>query len=555
MKNIHLFFLMLFCHLSQAQIFHLTVLNGYGSGNYKAGTRIHIYSESNPNNNVVFNEWTTNIPIQMDQIDEWHTIITMPNKDVIVNATYSQINGYNPTLTNFGFNRIVIPGDTVIVNIGPQFTTYGTMNYGYDTTLTPAGATIGLQTTILEDRELFYYFPNNMKGIVEFYHWTNGSADGWLNSSERFESVKHLLNANFGVLIPQSEERMRHKKNPLNYDLNNDDVVRFTVEYRNIRNERLTIAQLQQYVREQYDIYMMHKVHVKLKEFGYTNDQTNFFSLGFSAGASFAEQIAHKFKYKATACIGNSGLENLIKDPIYNYETPTIFSYGEKDNFDSTLNKFLIKDWITDYCNVLTNKGVDNEQYSFSTSPIHPYRFTQVKGINSTESNQLYNDFVSKGVTYTDSLSGQVYFKFSPTVLSRNKLQIPKWNDLENNSPEISATLENVIYQIGAGHCSRSDFDKKIIKFFLKHNDTTATTNLNPVTKIHEFKLYPNPNNGKFNLSSDTYLGHVEIHDFTGKKVYDAFINEPNTEIELTYPGLYIIKINQVYLDKVLVLD
>lgn len=544
MKNIHLFFLMLFCHLSQAQIFHLTVLNGYGSGNYKAGTRIHIYSESNPNNNVVFNEWTTNIPIQMDQIDEWHTIITMPNKDVIINATYSQINGYNPTLTNFGFNRIVIPGDTVIVNIGPQFTTYGTMNYGYDTTLTPAGATIGLQTTILEDRELFYYFPNNMKGIVEFYHWTNGSADGWLNSSERFESVKHLLNANFGVLIPQSEERMRHKKNPLNYDLNNDDVVRFTVEYRNIRNERLTIAQLQQYVREQYDIYMMHKVHVKLKEFGYTNDQTNFFSLGFSAGASFAEQIAHKFNYKATACIGNSGLENLIKDPIYNYETPTIFSYGEKDNFDSTLNKFLIKDWITDYCNVLTNKGVDNEQYSFSTSPIHPYRFTQVKGINSTESNQLYNDFVSKGVTYTDSLSGQVYFKFSPTVLSRNKLQIPKWNDLENNSPEISATLENVIYQIGAGHCSRSDFDKKIIKFFNQQCDSSQNVLVEESQITKEVTIYPNPSNGVIKLNSFKKLDNIEIYDLMGKLVYSMKSNNLDETILFDLKGFFYFKIH-----------
>ena len=542
--------------ISNAQTYNLTINNGYSGGTYKAGTRVHIYSESNPNNNVVFNEWTSNIPIQMDQKDEWHTIITMPNNNVIINATFSQISGYNPNSSNFGFNRIVIPGDTVIVNIGPQFTTYGTLNYGFDTTLTPDGAPLGKQTTILEDRELFYYFPNQMKGIVDFYFWTNGTAEGWLNSSERFESVKHMLDAGYGVIIPQSEERMRKKNNRQDYDLNDDSVVRFVVEYRNIRNVKLTTPQLLQYIKEQFDVYQMKKINNTLLKQNLIDNKTCRYAFGFSAGAAFAQLIGFKLNYKAVACIGNSGLENLFNKNEYNYSIPTVFSYGENDEYNEDSEEYEIKDSVNKNCFALSQRNVANAHYSFGVSPIHPYRFTQVKGINSTESNQLYNDFISKGVTYTDSLSGQVYFKFPPTVLSRNKLQITKWNDLENNSPEISAMLENVIYQIGAGHCSRSDFDKKIIQFFSQQCDTLIQTKVElKQSEIHSFKVFPNPSNGEFNVVSKTKITHLNIINSCGQIVLNEDYDQFDLKINLKNKGLYYLILNHDFKITIIVND
>lgn len=548
MKIIYILLLHFFILTINAQTYNLTINNGYGGGIYKAGTRVHIYSESNPNNNVVFNEWTSNIPIQMDQKDEWHTIITMPNNNVIINATFNQISGYNPNLSNFGFNRIVIPGDTVIVNIGPQFTTYGTLNYGFDTTLTPDGATIGKQTTILEDRELYYYFPNKMKGIIDFYFWTNGTAEGWLNSSERFESVKHMLDAGYGVIIPQSEERMRKKNNRQDYDLNDDSVVRFVVEYRNIRNVKLTTAKLLQYIKEQFDVYQMKKINNTLLKQNLIDNKTCRYAYGFSAGAAFAQLVGYKLNYKAVACIGNSGLEKLFNDKEFKYSTPTVFSYGENDEYNEVTLKYEIKDSINKNCQSLTQRNIANAQYSFGVSPIHPYRFTQVKGINSTESNQLYNDFVSKGVTYTDSLSGQVYFKYSPTVLSRNKLQIPKWNDLESNSPEISAMLENVIYQIGAGHCSRSDFDKKIIQFFNQQCDTLIQTkvDLKP-SKNQLYNIFPNPSCGEFNIVSEEQIYILKVYDIQGKLILEKQDEGLDVKFNLTQKGIYFLNINEKY--------
>lgn len=546
MKLIFLFLMHFFVININAQTYNLTINNGYGSGAYKAGSRVHIYSQSNPNNNVVFKEWTTNIPIQMDQKDEWHTIITMPNNNVIINATFSQIKDYNPNLSNYGFNKIMIPGDTVIVNIGQQYTSYGTVNFGFDTTLTPDGATLGIQTTVLENREVYYYFPNQIKGVVDFYFWTNGTAEGWLNSSERFESVKHMLDAGYGVIIPQSEERMRKKNNRQDFDLNDDSVVRFVVEYRNIRNVKLTTPQLMQYIKEQFDVYQMKKINNALLKQNLINNNTCHYAYGFSAGAAFAQYVAYKLNYKAVACIGNSGLEKLFNENDYNYSIPTVFSHGENDEYNEVSLKYEIKDSINKNCQSLTQRNIANAQYSFGVSPIHPYRFTQIKGINTTESNQLYNDFVSKGITRTDTLSGQVYFNYSAPVIVRNKLQIPKWNDLENNSPEISAMLENVVYQITAGHCSRSDFDKKIIQFFNQQCDTLMNTNINAQAKINaSYTIYPNPSSGEFYLNSIQQTNDLKVYDIYGNLILQK--NENESKFNLNIKGIYFIKINEEF--------
>jgi hypothetical protein len=64
---------------------------------------------------------------------------------------------------------------------------------------------------------------------------------------------------------------------------------------------------------------------------------------------------------------------------------------------------------------------------------------------------------------------------------------------------------------------------------------------------FEDFKIYPNPNNGSFeiqmtNLSAKT---EIEILDLNGKKIYKNTYSNQNINIENISRGVYIVKANQ----------
>jgi uncharacterized delta-60 repeat protein len=64
---------------------------------------------------------------------------------------------------------------------------------------------------------------------------------------------------------------------------------------------------------------------------------------------------------------------------------------------------------------------------------------------------------------------------------------------------------------------------------------------------IVNFKIYPNPNTGKFNLSWDNSAKevHIRILNQLGQKVYDAKVSDNKHQIDLNVPsGLYFIKVS-----------
>jgi hypothetical protein len=75
--------------------------------------------------------------------------------------------------------------------------------------------------------------------------------------------------------------------------------------------------------------------------------------------------------------------------------------------------------------------------------------------------------------------------------------------------------------------------------------------------------IYPNPNNGKFNISLKNSISkmHVEIYTIWGQKIYESSTRSPLPENEIDFSlrpkGVYFIKINDgenSYTHKIIIL-
>ncbi|MFT3932893.1 MAG: hypothetical protein QM726_04690 [Chitinophagaceae bacterium] len=171
----------------------VTVNNGYGSGKYKIGDTVHIFSVAYTDNQV-FDTWSSPDQSLLNASSEWHTWFIAPSKNTVFTGAVKSI------------------------------------------------ASFTLQYEQIRGRDrlkpVYYYFPANHKGFVYLLHGTGGNALSVVNSFEFKQLYKDLINDNFGVIITESEE------STTGVDANGDGSIRWAytpldtttnVDYANIR--------------------------------------------------------------------------------------------------------------------------------------------------------------------------------------------------------------------------------------------------------------------------------------------------------------------------------
>jgi hypothetical protein len=176
----------------QTDSFTVTVNNGYGSGKYKTGDTVHIFSQ-NYGDNQLFDTWSGDIAL-LNAADEWHAWFIMPARNV----------SFTGTLEN----------------------------------MTP----ITLKYEQIKGRDrlkpVYYYFPAAHKGIVYLLHGTGGTAANLAGDYEWQQLIKELVNNNFAIIITEAEEATTR------IDANGDGKIRWyllpadtvtNVDYANIR--------------------------------------------------------------------------------------------------------------------------------------------------------------------------------------------------------------------------------------------------------------------------------------------------------------------------------
>lgn len=163
---------------TQADSAIVTVINGYGSGKYKAGDTVHIFSVAYADNQL-FDTWTSIDASMVNGKDEWHTWFIMPAKNVSFTGTIKNI---TPVVLNF---ELIAGRDRL--------------------------------------KPVYYFFPPGHKGFVYLLHGTGGTAQNVASSYEFKQLIKDLVTDNFGVIITEAEE------STTGIDLNNDGKIRWAV--------------------------------------------------------------------------------------------------------------------------------------------------------------------------------------------------------------------------------------------------------------------------------------------------------------------------------------
>ena len=148
----------------------VTVINGYGSGEYKIGDTVDIWSNGIAPDSV-FNEWTGDNNI-LSNAGEWHSSFIMPSSNITVTATCSY-------MTAFSLKYEKIRGVNNLKNV-------------------------------------YYYFPTGQKGIVFLCHGTGGNAQNLVNNFEWREMISDLSYAGYAIIVTEAEEVT------LNTDLDGD---------------------------------------------------------------------------------------------------------------------------------------------------------------------------------------------------------------------------------------------------------------------------------------------------------------------------------------------
>ena len=131
----------------------VTVINGYGSGQYKVGDTVDIWSNAIAPDSV-FNEWTGDNNL-LNNAGEWHSSFIMPRLNITLTATCSW-------LAPFALKYEKIKGVKNLKNV-------------------------------------YYYFPASQKGIVYLCRWHRGNAPNLVNNFEWREMMNDLIFAGYAI--------------------------------------------------------------------------------------------------------------------------------------------------------------------------------------------------------------------------------------------------------------------------------------------------------------------------------------------------------------------
>ncbi len=173
--------------------FQVTVGYGYGSGKYKAGDTVHIFSNAYSDSQV-FDKWTGDASL-LNAATEWHSWFIMPRNTINVTST--------------------------IKNITP-FTLQFEQIRGRDRL-----------------KPVYFYFPAAHKGVIYLLHGSGGTALNLVNNYEFIQLSKILVNDGFAIIVTEAEE------STTGIDVNGDGKIRWAtypadtinnVDYVNIRN-------------------------------------------------------------------------------------------------------------------------------------------------------------------------------------------------------------------------------------------------------------------------------------------------------------------------------
>lgn len=371
-------------------------------------------------------------------------------------------------------------------------------------------------------KPVYYYFPANCYGVIYFFHGTGGNAKNWLQDIEKRQMVNQAIGEGFGIIITEADEAT------LQTDLNGDGKIRWAA---------LPLDSVSNYDYANIKIITDTLIHR-----GLMTSNTRRFSIGMSDGGYFSSSCSYLYNYDAGISYCEQGMSNLFTIST----TPFQFCMEQYDNQQEVGQAG--DSLALANANLLNSRGVCSRYYLRDHSPVYPQRFMRIPGIDSTESQNIFQDLVNNNF-----LDGNNYLLVLPDTIqahyAANPVAFPGFNAILPIQQAYVVTELNDSY---ADHTFTSDYNALSLKF-LKNlcSDTGGTiqpSGINSVMAENLFSIYPNPAQDYFivELLSQTLQNFdVTVYDITGRKMFEQRNVMKQTSINCSAftRGIYSVRI------------
>ncbi len=228
----------------------------------------------------------------------------------------------------------------------------------------------------------------------------------------------------------------------------------------------------------------------------------------------------------------NAGIYNLISSGSYN-------------------NAFISK--LDSLGNFVWAKSIGGTSFNFGTS----ISLDALDNIYATGYFQGTTDFdPSAGIVNLTSVGGYDIYVLKLNATGSHLWAFKMGSNINDYGVSITQDALSNIYTVG-GFQGVADFDPGVGTFSLsstandifiqKMSQGNLTTTINEATYLNNISIYPNPNNGIFNISISSQInkGIIAVYNSIGALVYLQEITNQENSIELSNQanGLYFVKV------------
>lgn len=443
----------------------LTTNQGYGGGQFEKDKLLHIWAKQI--DGKVFTHWSGDIEY-LESPNEYHSVITMPEKNIIVTANYATLQ------PQMNLNTFIIRG-------------------------------------VERLKTFFAFIPNDknaIKGIVWFFHGTNGSAQNMVNDPDTRQMMNLLMVNNYGVIALTSEE------SEYNLDFNNDGYYRWSygldstlIDAGNIR-----------------------RIRDSLIGRGLIDPSTAHASIGWSAGGAFTEFISNILQWKAAINHTSSGSDMLSINPLI--KVPYLVSINENDNNDGVgpVGNEKARSNVQNYI----NRGACARLHEQLESPLFPERFDRSDLISESLSRQIFNEIIDN-----NGLTNENYLEAPPkqlaTAVMNNPAKFPVITSLTNFQKEAVIKQLEVTY---ADHSFKADINGLTLKFIEEACGSSSITQ--DKSQNNQINFWPNPTSGLIYI--DREISFWELMDSFGKTLMKG--SEQLIDVNRLNPGFYFLRVD-----------
>ncbi len=369
----------------------LTVLNGYGSGEYKQGDTIHIWAKEFAGDSV-FAGWETSLSsAEVARWNEWHTTIILRGSSGVINARFR----YSKPL---------------------QFT---------QTTFRIIGA----------DRNVWYAFPPNPRGLITLHHFTNGTGNLWTSRTEYRQFCHAAYDRGYALLA-----------------YNADEVERGDQTGNGLKQWLATPIDIDKNIDHKVTRIMLDSLIAR----GVITKNTPLFAVGMSVGGGYTMGVSMSLGFKGWANYCSGG-NPAIADSTH---IPGLFCPAENDaNREDDIGGNTIKAY-QNYLK-LQQRGIKSGYLLNTLHPLYPERFARVNGIGKAKSIALFNELKNGG--WLDSLNHPLLLPDSLEKGIRYTSLFPEFSALNEELWKEALYQYRVAY---ADHEFHSDFTNTTLNFF-----------------------------------------------------------------------------------------